>query len=65
MLQDSQALLTRLRNSGLEFVVIGGVCVNYYGVPIATFDLDVCCPFGDENVGALRRQWKTCTRFIA
>lgn len=50
MPQDSQALLTRLKNSGLEFVVIGGVCVNYYGAAIATFDLDICCPFGEENV---------------
>jgi hypothetical protein len=50
MPQDSQTLLTRLKSSGLDFVVIGGVCVNYYGVPIATFDLDVCCPFGAENV---------------
>jgi hypothetical protein len=50
MLQDNQALLTRLKNSGLEFVVIGGVCVNFYGAPLATFDLDICCPFGEENV---------------
>jgi hypothetical protein len=50
MLQDNQALLSRLKNSGLEFVVIGGVCVNYYGAPLATFDLDICCPFGAENI---------------
>ena len=40
----------RLRDSGLEFVVIGGVCVVYHGAPLATFDLDICCPFGVENV---------------
>jgi hypothetical protein len=34
----------------LEFVVIGGVCVVYHGAPLATFDLDICCPFGEENV---------------
>jgi hypothetical protein len=50
MLQDNKALLTRLKDSGLEFVVIGGVCVNYYGAPLATFDLDICCPFGEENI---------------
>jgi hypothetical protein len=50
MAQNDQALLTRLRGSGLEFVVIGGVCVVYHGAPIATFDLDVCCPFGEANV---------------
>jgi hypothetical protein len=50
MAQNDQALLTRLNDSGLEFVVIGGVCVVYHGVPLATFDLDICCPFGETNV---------------
>lgn len=50
MPQNDQALLTRLHTSGLEFVVIGGVCVVYHGAPLATFDLDICCPFGEENV---------------
>jgi hypothetical protein len=50
MKQDDQALLTRLKDSGLEFVVIGGVCVVYHGAALATFDLDICCPFGVENV---------------
>lgn len=50
MPQNDQALLVRLKNSGLEFVVIGGLCVVYHGVPVTTFDLDICCPFGEENV---------------
>ncbi len=50
MAQDDQALLMRLKDSGLEFVVIGGLCVVYHGVPVATFDLDICCPFGEGNV---------------
>jgi predicted nucleotidyltransferase len=50
MVQNDQALLMRLKDSGLEFVVIGGLCVVYHGVPVATFDLDICCPFGEENV---------------
>jgi hypothetical protein len=50
MPQNNQALLTRLKDSGLEFVVIGGVCVVYHGALLATFDLDICCPFGVENV---------------
>jgi len=50
MAQDDQALLARLRDSGLDFVVIGGVCVVFHGAPLATFDLDICCPFGEENV---------------
>jgi hypothetical protein len=50
MAQNDQALLTRLKDNGLEFVVIGGVCVVYHGALLATFDLDICCPFGEENV---------------
>ena len=50
MPQNDQALLMRLKDSGLEFVVIGGLCVVYHGVPLATFDLEICCPFGEENV---------------
>jgi hypothetical protein len=50
MAQNDQALLVRLKDSGLEFVVIGGVCVVFHGAPVATFDLDICCPFGEENV---------------
>jgi acyl carrier protein phosphodiesterase len=50
MAQNDQALLLRLKGSGLEFVVIGGVAVVYHGVPTATFDLDVCCQFGEQNV---------------
>ncbi|HUA67755.1 MAG TPA: hypothetical protein VMA13_04335, partial [Candidatus Saccharimonadales bacterium] len=51
--QDDQALLMRLNECGLEFVVIGGVCVVYHGAPLATFDLDICCAFGAENVGKI------------
>lgn len=50
MPQNDQALLLRLKQSGLEFVVIGDVCVIYHGAPLATFGLDICCPFGLENV---------------
>jgi hypothetical protein len=50
MVQNDQALLTRLKDSGLDFVVIGGVCVVFHGAALATFDLDICCAFNMENV---------------
>ena len=50
MAQNNQALLVRLKQKGLPFVVIGGVCCVYYGVPIATFDLEICCPFDEPNL---------------
>jgi len=50
MPQDDQGLLSRLKTAGLDFVVIGGVCCVYHGVPIATYDLDICCRFDETNV---------------
>jgi hypothetical protein len=50
MAQNDQALLTRLQANGLQFVVIGGVCAVFYGAGLATFDLDICCRFGEENL---------------
>src|SRR4051812_19135355 len=50
MPQNDQALLTRLKENGLEFVVIGGVCVIFHGAAFATFDLDICCRFGEQNL---------------
>ena len=50
MEQNDQALLTRLQDSELDFVVIGGVCVVFHGAKLATFDLNICCSFGVENV---------------
>jgi len=50
MPQNDQVLLTRLKDNGLEFVIIGGVCVVFHGVPLATFHLDICCRFGEDNL---------------
>jgi hypothetical protein len=50
MAQNDQALLTRLKDCGLDFVVIGGVCVVYHGAALATFGLDICCRFNEDNV---------------
>jgi hypothetical protein len=53
MSQNDEALLTRLRANGLDFVIIGGVCVVFHGAPLATFDLDICCRFGEDNVNRI------------
>jgi hypothetical protein len=53
MQQDNEALLVRLNQSGVEFVVIGGVCCVYHAAPVVTFDLDICCRFGEGNLRRL------------
>jgi hypothetical protein len=50
MPQNDHALLMRLNEHNVEFVIIGGVCGVLHGVPLVTFDLDVCCPFSLENL---------------
>src|SRR5436190_881787 len=50
MPQNDKDLLTRLAENGVEFVIIGGVCGVLHGLPLVTFDLDVCCPFSFENL---------------
>lgn len=53
IVQNDQELLVRLKQQGLDFVVIGGVCCVFYGVPMATFDLDICCRFDESNLKKL------------
>jgi hypothetical protein len=48
--QNNRELLIRLRKHEVEFVIIDGVCCVYYGVPLATFDLDICCPFDEATL---------------
>jgi hypothetical protein len=50
MVQNDQALLTSLNDSGLDFVVIGGVCAVYHGVSVVSFILEICCRFGVESL---------------
>src|SRR5260370_2823673 len=50
IIQDDQALLLRLRNEQVEFVIIGGFCGVIHGVTLVTKDLDICCRFTPENL---------------
>lgn len=50
MPQDDKALLSRLKEHNVEFVIIGGVCGVMHGVSLVTKDLDVCCRFTPENL---------------
>jgi hypothetical protein len=50
MVQDDKALLQRLLQHEVEFVIIGGVCGIMHGVTLVTTDLDVCCRFTSANL---------------
>ena len=53
MAQNDRAVLIRLKEHGVQFVIIGGVCGVLHGLSLVTFDLDVCCPFSFENLHRL------------
>ena len=50
MQQNDKALLLRLHEQQLEFVIIGGVCSVLHGASIVTLDLDICCDFTPQNL---------------
>lgn len=50
MPQNDKALLSRLKEQNLEFVIIGGVCGVLHGASLITLDLDICCRFDRQNL---------------
>jgi hypothetical protein len=48
--ESSGSLLKCLKEHEVEFVIIGGVCGVLHGLPMVTFDLDICCPFSIESL---------------
>jgi hypothetical protein len=53
MPQNDKALLSRLKEQKVEFVIIGGVCGVLHGASLVTLDLDICCRFSAENLRLL------------
>lgn len=50
---DYLSILKTLRNHGVDFVVVGGVCAVLHGAPLATFDLDVVHSREPHNLARL------------
>ena len=59
MPQNDKDLLLRLKEYGVEFVIIGGVCGVLHGVSLVTQDLDICCRFTGENLRRIESAVKT------
>ncbi len=53
MPQNDKAILSRLKEQKVEFVIIGGVCGVLHGASLVTLDLDICCHFSRENLRRL------------
>jgi predicted nucleotidyltransferase len=53
MPQNDKALLSRLKEQNVEFVIIGGLCGVLHGASLVTLDLDICCRFNRENLSRI------------
>jgi hypothetical protein len=56
--QDDKALLMRLGQNQVEFVIIGGLCGILHGVSLVTRDLDICCRFTSQNLFRIEKAVK-------
>lgn len=54
-MQDFNALLRRLSDAGLDFVIVGGFAAVTHGSSYVTRDVDVCLILSPENVAKLRK----------
>jgi hypothetical protein len=65
MLPDLQSILEALASNEVEFLVIGGMAAVAQGVPITTFDLDICyrrSPKNHERLVATLKPFKPALR---
>ena len=52
-MSNLEDLVDRLIRARMEFVIVGGFAVLAHGASMMTEDLDVCCPFSEDNLKAL------------
>ena len=52
---DFRTLLSRLTESEVKFIVVGGMAMVSHGSAYVTADLDICYERSDGNLKALRR----------
>lgn len=48
---DNFRLLQEFLAHEVEFVVVGGVAAAFHGSSLTTYDLDLCIPFTEQNLG--------------
>lgn len=58
MRNDLQALLKRLLEHQIDFVVVGGFASVLHGSPIVTRDLDICITLNEDEIRKLREALK-------
>jgi hypothetical protein len=47
---DFQAIFKQLNGLGVDYLVVGGLAVNFHGVPRMTYDIDLMILLERENI---------------
>jgi predicted nucleotidyltransferase len=50
MTLDYRTIFNDLNDAGIDYTLIGGVAVNFYGIPRMTYDLDLTIALNPENI---------------
>lgn len=59
-MSDLQALLRRLDDAGVDFVLVGGYAAMLHGSSLLTRDVDVCAALTPESIEKLRDAFRDC-----
>jgi len=47
---DFQTIFKELNRIGIDYLVVGGLAVNFHGVPRMTYDIDLMVLLEPENI---------------
>jgi len=50
MTLDYRTLFKDMNEAGVDYMLVGGVAVNFYGIPRMTYDLDLMIALNPENI---------------
>jgi hypothetical protein len=53
---DFQTIFKELNEIGIDYLVVGGLAVNFHGVPRMTYDMDLMILLESENIFKLVTQ---------
>ncbi len=55
---DFIKILKGLNEKEIKYIIVGGIAVNFHGIPRMTYDLDLLVKLSDENIKKLINLFK-------
>jgi len=53
MALDYRTIFSELNKAKIDYLVVGGLAVNFYGIPRMTYDMDLMIALNSENISKL------------